>query len=69
MVYFTAYFGMYLYLPVINKGISLLTKSEFKLVVISISFQWSVINKLFVLIIYHETIYLNIKKLIFPYHK
>ena len=26
---------MYLYLPVINKGISLLTKSEFKLVVIS----------------------------------
>ena len=33
--YFTDYFGMYLYLPVINKGISLLTKSEFKLVVIS----------------------------------
>ena len=33
--YFTAYFGMYLYLPVINKGISYLTKSEFKLVVMS----------------------------------
>ena len=33
--YFTAYFGMYLYLPVINKGISYLTKFEFKLVVMS----------------------------------
>ena len=31
--YFTAYFGMYLFLPVINKGISILTKSELKLVV------------------------------------
>ena len=34
--YFTAYFGMYLYLPVINKGISCLTKYEFRLVVLSI---------------------------------
>ena len=33
--YFTIYFGMYLFLPVINKGISLLTKVEFKLLVIS----------------------------------
>ena len=33
--YFTAYFGMYLFLPVINKGISILTKSELKLVSIS----------------------------------
>jgi len=33
--YFTAYFGMYLFLPVINKGISFLSKSELKSVVIS----------------------------------
>ena len=33
--YFTQYFGMYLFLPIINKGISLLSKSELKLVVIS----------------------------------
>lgn len=33
--YFTAYFGMYLFLPIINKGISLLSKSEFRLVVLS----------------------------------
>ena len=32
---FILYFGMYLFLPVINKGISILTKSELKLVVIS----------------------------------
>ena len=33
--YFTTYFGMYLFLPVINKGISLLSKYEFRLVVMS----------------------------------
>ena len=33
--FFTAYFGMYLFLPVINKGIASLTKFEHKLVVIS----------------------------------
>ena len=33
--YFTIYFGMYLFLPVINKGISLLTKAEFKLLIAS----------------------------------
>ena len=33
--YFTTYFGMYLFLPVINKGISQLSKYEFRLVVIS----------------------------------
>ena len=33
--YFTAYFGMCLFLPVINKGVEYLTKSELKLVVIS----------------------------------
>ena len=34
--YFTKYFGMYLFLPVINKGISLLTKVEFKLLIMSL---------------------------------
>ena len=34
--YFTAYFGMYLFLPVINKGIAYLMKNELKLVVLSI---------------------------------
>ena len=34
--YCTAYFAMYLFLPVINKGISCLTKSELKFVVLSI---------------------------------
>ena len=33
--YFSTYFGMYLFLPVINKGIASLTKFEHKLVVIS----------------------------------
>ena len=33
--YFTSYFGMYLYLPIINKGISCLTKYEFQLIIIS----------------------------------
>ena len=33
--YFTAYFGMYLLLPVMNKGIEYLTKYEFTLVIIS----------------------------------
>ena len=34
--YFTAYFGMYLFLPAINKGIQNLNKSELKLLVMSI---------------------------------
>ena len=33
--YFTQYFGMYLFLPVINKGIEMLTKTELKILVIS----------------------------------
>ena len=33
--YFTTYFGMYLFLPVINKGIAQLTRYEFRLVVMS----------------------------------
>lgn len=33
--YFTQYFGMYLLLPVVNKGLSILTKTELKIVVFS----------------------------------
>ena len=33
--YFTAYFGMYLFLPIINRGIQYLTKYEFTLVIIT----------------------------------
>ena len=33
--YFTKYFGMYLFLPAINKGIEYLTKSELKITVLS----------------------------------
>lgn len=36
--YFTSYFGFYLYLPIINKGISLLNENEFRLIIISIIF-------------------------------
>ena len=36
--YFTKYFGMYLYLPVINKGITYLTKSELRNVFMSLIF-------------------------------
>ena len=36
--YFTAYFGMYLFLPIINNGISFLSKAQFKFVVISTLF-------------------------------
>ena len=36
--YFTKYFGMYLFLPVINKGIAYLTKSELRNVIISLIF-------------------------------
>lgn len=34
--YFTKYFGMYLFLPIINKGIENLTKSELKILVLSL---------------------------------
>ena len=33
--YFTQYFGMYLLLPVVNKGLATLTKTELKMLVIS----------------------------------
>ena len=36
--YFTTYFGMYLFLPVLNKGIASLTKYEFRLVIITTLF-------------------------------
>ena len=36
--YFTAYFGMYLFLPAVNKGFTILKKYEFLLIVISTNF-------------------------------
>jgi surface polysaccharide O-acyltransferase-like enzyme len=42
--YFTKYFGMYLFLPVINKGIEGLTRSELRIVVISIIFIFIVLK-------------------------
>ncbi len=36
--YFTKYFGMYLFLPIINKGIAYLTKSELRNVLMSLIF-------------------------------
>ena len=34
--YFTAYFGMYLFLPLINKGLSIVNKKELKIIILSI---------------------------------
>ena len=34
--YFTIYFGLYLFLPLINKGLSLVNKSELKIIILSI---------------------------------
>ena len=34
--YFTSYFGMYLFLPLINKGLSNINKSELKIIVLSL---------------------------------
>ena len=36
--YFTAYFGMYLFLPALNAGISILNKKDFRLMVITMLF-------------------------------
>jgi len=36
--YFTQYFGMYLFLPLINQGLSLVNKSQLKIIVLSIIF-------------------------------
>jgi surface polysaccharide O-acyltransferase-like enzyme len=36
--FFTSYFGMFIFLPAINKGLQYLNKSEFKLLVLSIFF-------------------------------
>ena len=40
--YFTAYFGMSLYLPLVNKGISIITRYEFTLVVITTIWLFSI---------------------------
>ena len=49
--YFTQYFGMYLFLPVINKGISLINQTELKLLVfstITVYIVWKdIINPMF----------------------
>jgi len=42
--YFTKYFGMYLFLPVINKGIESLNKSELRMVFISIIFIFIIVK-------------------------
>ena len=34
--YFTSYFGMYLFIPLINKGLSIINKNELKIIVISL---------------------------------
>lgn len=34
--YFTSYFGMYLFIPLINKGLSIINKNQLKIIVISI---------------------------------
>ena len=42
--YFTRYFGMYLFLPVINKGIESLNKSELRMVFISLIFIFVIVK-------------------------
>ena len=41
--YFTAYFGMYLFLPVVNKGIENISKSQLKITVLSFILVFSVL--------------------------
>jgi len=48
--FFTAYFGMYLFLPIINKGINYLNQSELKICLISI---------LFIYVFWHDIMNLN----------
>ena len=49
--FFTAYFGMYLFLPIINKGISYLNKSELKICFLS---------TLFIFVFWHDIMNPNI---------
>ena len=42
--YFTKYFGMYLFLPVINKGIASMTNSDLRIVVISLIFIYVILK-------------------------
>jgi hypothetical protein len=39
--YFTAYFGMFLFLPAVNKGISLLSKKELIMIILSVNFLFA----------------------------
>ena len=45
--YFTQYFGMYLFLPIINKGISIANKKELKIVVLSIILVFIILKDYF----------------------
>lgn len=56
--FFTSYFGMYLFLPIINKGISYLNKSELKICFISI---------LLIFVFWHDA--MNLKNDIFKTNK
>ena len=56
--FFTKYFGMYLYLPIINKGIAYLNKSELKICIISI---------LNISVFWHDI--MNIKLDVFQFNK
>ena len=47
--YFTSYFGMYLFIPLINKGLSIVNKKELKTIVVSI-FSIFIILKDFIII-------------------
>ena len=40
--FFTSYFGMYLFLPIINKGIEYATKSELRAVIITVNFIFGI---------------------------
>ena len=56
--YFTSYFGMYIYLPAINRGIEYLTKSEFKILILSI---------FSIFVLWHN--YMNQKSDVFKFNK
>ena len=47
--YFTQYFGMYLFLPIINKGLSIANKKELKIVVLSIILIFIILKDYFFL--------------------
>lgn len=48
--FFSSYFGMYLFLPIINKGIAYLTKTEFEICITSI---------IYIFVVWHDIMNLN----------